>query len=76
MTRLPGLNWTVIAPRPYIPRSRLLRPYPNCDAAFAKPEIYESLEERGVKYAIRIPANDSLVRNIEEMLTKPATKTN
>ena len=23
------------------------------DAAFAKPEIYEALEERGVKYAIR-----------------------
>jgi len=30
------------------------------DAAFAKPEIYEALEERSVKYAIRIPANDSL----------------
>jgi len=28
------------------------------DAAFAKPEIYEALEERGVKYAIRIPANE------------------
>jgi hypothetical protein len=26
------------------------------DAAFAKPEIYEALEERGVKYGIRIPA--------------------
>ena len=25
-------------------------------SAFAKPEIYEALEERGVKYAIRIPA--------------------
>ena len=30
------------------------------DAAFAKPEIYEALEERGVKYAIRIPANENL----------------
>ena len=29
----------------------------RADAAFAKPEIYEALEERGVKYAIRIPAN-------------------
>jgi len=29
-------------------------------AAFAKPEVYGALEERGVKYAIRIPANDSL----------------
>jgi len=30
----------------------------RADAAFAKPEIYEALESRGVKYAIRIPAND------------------
>ena len=41
------------------------------DAVFAKPEIYEALEERGVKYAIRIPANDSLERDIAEMLTRP-----
>ena len=34
----------------------------RADDAFAKPEIYEALEERGVKYAIRIPANDSLER--------------
>ena len=40
-------------------------------AAFAKPEIYEALEERGVKYAIRIPANDSLERDIAELLTRP-----
>ena len=43
----------------------------RADAAFAKPEIYEALEEREVKYAIRIPANDSLQRNIEELLTRP-----
>jgi hypothetical protein len=41
------------------------------DASFAKPEIYEALEERGVKYVIRIPANDSLERYIEELLTRP-----
>src|ERR1039457_4310953 len=29
----------------------------RADAAFAKPEIYEALEARGVTYAIRIPAN-------------------
>ena len=34
----------------------------RADAAFAKPEIYDALEERDVKYAIRIPANDSLER--------------
>jgi hypothetical protein len=43
----------------------------RADAAFAKPEIYEALEHRGVKYAIRIPANDSLERDIAEMLTRP-----
>ena len=44
----------------------------RADAAFAKPEIYEALEERGVKYAIRIPANDNLERDIAELLTRPA----
>lgn len=43
----------------------------RADAAFAKPEIYETLEARGVKYTIRIPANDSLERDIVELLTRP-----
>jgi len=43
----------------------------RADAAFAKPEIYEALEERNVKYAIRIPCNDSLERDIAELLTRP-----
>jgi hypothetical protein len=43
----------------------------RADAAFAKPEVYEALEERGVKHAIRIPANDSLERDITELLTRP-----
>ena len=38
------------------------------DAAFAKPEIYEALEERGMDYAIRIPANKSLELEIEDIL--------
>ena len=41
------------------------------DAAFAKPEIYESSEERGVQYAIRIPANKSLELAIEDILFRP-----
>ena len=41
------------------------------DAAFAKPEIYERLEKREVKYAIRLPANDNLQRNITEFLIRP-----
>jgi hypothetical protein len=43
----------------------------RADAAFAKPEVYEKSEERGVKYAIRMPANDSLERDIAELLTRP-----
>ncbi len=31
----------------------------------------EALEKRGVKYAIRIPANDSLEREIAELLPRP-----
>ena len=41
------------------------------DAAFAKPELYEALEERGVKYTIRLPANDHLQRKIAELLIRP-----
>jgi hypothetical protein len=43
----------------------------RADAAFAKPEIYEALEARGVKYAIRIPSNDGLERDSNELLTRP-----
>ena len=41
------------------------------DAAFAKPEIYEALEERGADYVIRIPANKSLELEIEDILFRP-----
>ena len=44
----------------------------RADAAFAKPELYEALEARDVKYAIRLPANDNLQRDIAELLTRPA----
>ena len=42
----------------------------RADAAFAKPEIYEALEERGVRYAIRIPSNESLERDIAELVAR------
>jgi hypothetical protein len=38
----------------------------RADAAFAKPEIHEALESWGVKYAIRIPANENLERDVAE----------
>jgi len=41
------------------------------DAAFAKPELYEALEEREAKYVIRLPSNDHLERNIAELLKRP-----
>lgn len=41
------------------------------DAAFAKPEIYESSEKRGVQYAIRMPANKNLELEIEDILFRP-----
>jgi hypothetical protein len=47
------------------------RKYFRGDAAFAKPEIYEYLEERGYLYAIRLPANDVLQREIAYLLTRP-----
>jgi hypothetical protein len=40
----------------------------RADAAFARPEIYEALEARGVQYAIRIPANKNLELAIEDLL--------
>src|SRR5262249_11188023 len=43
----------------------------RADAAFALPAVYEALERRGVRYAIRLPANDVLVRQIKDLLTRP-----
>ncbi len=43
----------------------------RADAAFALPALYQALERRGVRYAIRLPANDVLERRIEDLLTRP-----
>jgi hypothetical protein len=40
----------------------------RADAAFAKPEIYEALEERGVSYVVRIPANKNLETEVADLL--------
>jgi hypothetical protein len=47
------------------------RKYFRGDAAFAKPEIYEYLDENGYLYAIRLPANDILYEKIQHLLTQP-----
>jgi hypothetical protein len=43
----------------------------RADAAFAKPEIYELLEAEGIRYAIRLPANQVLQRRIGHLLRRP-----
>ncbi|CAN5854465.1 hypothetical protein BH18ACI5_BH18ACI5_26440 [soil metagenome] len=43
----------------------------RADAAFAKPTIYEGMEERGVDYAIRVPANASLEWESADLLFRP-----
>ena len=41
------------------------------DAAFARPELYEDLELEDYLYAIRLPSNQVLHRQIEHFLTRP-----
>ena len=43
----------------------------RADAAFALPALYKALEQRGVAYAIRLPANDVLERRMEDLLVRP-----
>jgi hypothetical protein len=43
----------------------------RADAAFALPALYEALERRRVRYAIRLPANDVLERQIQDLFTRP-----
>ena len=46
-----------------------VRRYFRADAAFAKPDIYEYLEEGDVLYAIRLPGNEVLQREIAPLLS-------
>jgi hypothetical protein len=43
----------------------------RADAAFAIPGLYEALERRGARYAIRLLANEVLERAIEDLLVRP-----
>jgi len=52
-------------------RDRDIRRFFRGDAAFARPELYEYLEAEGYLYAIRLPANNVLEREIEPFLTRP-----
>jgi len=50
---------------------RSLLRYFRADAAFANPELYEFPEAEGYGFAIRLPPNDVLQREIEPLLTRP-----
>jgi hypothetical protein len=52
-------------------RDRGIDLYFRADAAFAKPEVYELLEHEGIRYAMRLPANQVLQRRIGHLLTRP-----
>jgi hypothetical protein len=58
---------------PIVGRYRLLdiRRFFRGDAAFARPGVYEYLEAERYLYAIRLPANEVLQREIEPLLTRP-----
>jgi hypothetical protein len=43
----------------------------RADAAFASPDVYEYLEAREIKYAIRLPANRILRNRIGYLLKRP-----
>ena len=48
-----------------------VRRYFRGDAAFAKSELYEYLEEHGCLYAIRLPSNDVLEREVQHLMKRP-----
>jgi hypothetical protein len=65
-------DWRLVL-EPVVERygNRDLRRYFRADAAFAKPEIYEFLEAESYAYAIRLPTNPILQKQIGHLLTRP-----
>jgi len=65
-------NWrTLLEPIVRRYRDRPIRRFFRADAAFAKPTVYAFLEAEPFGYAIRLPANAVLEREIEPLLTRP-----
>ena len=52
-------------------RHKMKGRYFRGDAAFAKPEVYESLEVERYKYTFRLPANSVLQDRIGWLLKRP-----
>jgi len=48
-----------------------VRRYFRGDAAFARPDVYDYLEEHHCHYAIRLPSNEVLERGIHHLLKRP-----
>jgi len=65
-------DWrSVLVPIVWRYRDLDIRRFFRGDAAFARPELYEYLEAERYLYAIRLPANAVLHREIEPLLTRP-----
>jgi len=65
-------NWQAVL-EPIVTRYERsgVRRYFRADAAFATPEVYEYLEQHGFLYAIRLPSNEVLEREIQHLLKRP-----
>ena len=63
--------WEVLGPVVERYQRKGVRLVFRADAAFAKPEVYEYLEPRGIGYAIRLPANDVLQEQIGHLMKRP-----
>ena len=66
-------NWrAVLVPIVRRYRDSGLRKHLRADGAFACPEVYQYLEQEGFGYAIRLPENPVLQRQLEPLVTRPA----
>jgi Transposase DDE domain group 1 len=52
-------------------QGKVSRIYFRADAAFAMPGVYEFLEAKRIKYAIRLRANQILLHKIDYLLKRP-----
>jgi hypothetical protein len=63
--------WEVLEPITARYERTGVRRYFRADAAFASPEVYEYLEEHGFLYAIRLPGNEVLEKEVQHLLKRP-----
>lgn len=51
-----------------------MRRYFRADTAFAHPEAYACLGERKVSYAIKLPSNEVLKKELQHLMKRPVGK--